>query len=202
MSTAATAEGVSLMDSFWMGMERSVELQMAQIYGQAYAAKGIITINKLGVQQQLSSSVDCGIFAVAYAAEVCYSKDPTKANFHQDRIRGHLKECIEAKQITPFPKKSNRKKQHTVVKTGTIKIPITLYCYCHMPEDYDDMIQCDSCDTWFHKSCVHIPKGKKLVRDMTWNCVKCQGKKEPQPNALMKPLEFQPKHPAKKRLHK
>ena len=132
MSTAATltAEGVSLMDSFWMGMERSVELQMAQIYGQAYAAEGIITINKLGVQQQLSSSVDCGIFAVAYATEVCYSKDPTKANFHQDRMLGHLKECIDAKQITLFLKNSNCKKQHTVLKWGQSKIPIPLYCYC------------------------------------------------------------------------
>ena len=46
-------------------------------------------------------------------------------------------------------------------------IQINIYCSCKMPETYDDMVECENCEEWFHVRCV---KG-----DLTseWICNYC-----------------------------
>ena len=71
-------------------LERLVGLQIAQIYGAACALKRGLTIRKLNVQQQKVGAQDCGLFAVAYATEVCYGMNPTMASFEQSKMNIHL----------------------------------------------------------------------------------------------------------------
>ena len=49
-------------------------------------------------------------------------------------------------------------------------IEIELYCECNMPEVYDDMIQCDECEEWFHLSCVGL---QTPPAESEWYCSKC-----------------------------
>ena len=71
-----TVVEVLLLDSLWgEGLMRTIELQISQLYGQINAAESI-NIRKMAVQQQLPGTADCGLFAVAYATEVCFGGGP------------------------------------------------------------------------------------------------------------------------------
>ena len=95
---------VLLMDSLWTEdtLERSVELQIAQIYGPACAKENSLTIRKLAVQQQQGTH-DCGLFAVAYATEVCFGKDPALVTYDQPKMSSHLVDCFEQGILARFP---------------------------------------------------------------------------------------------------
>ena len=49
-------------------------------------------------------SVDCGIFALAYATELVHFKDPSSVTFDQSKMRQHLTHCLERRKMQPFPK--------------------------------------------------------------------------------------------------
>ena len=184
------------MDSFWTGtfdsVERSIVLQIAKIYGSAYAKeKSILNIHKADVQQQLPSTLDCGLFTVAFATEVCFQQDPTKAKFHQQRMRAHLRECIENKKMTRFPQRRLLKNHVSKTTKPGIVIPINLYCYCSLPEEYDNMIECDTCHKWFHLSCAGIVETRrKQLKTLTWKCNTCEGNKTSPSAKLIRPAEF------------
>ena len=54
------------------------------------------------VQQQRGGD-DCGLFAIAFSASLCEGEDPTKLHYQQDRMRQHLRDCLEKGEITSFP---------------------------------------------------------------------------------------------------
>ena len=58
--------------------------------------------------QQQSGGSDCGLFAIAFSASLCAGEDPTKLHYQQDRMRQHLRNCLEKGQITSFPSSSVR----------------------------------------------------------------------------------------------
>ena len=74
-------------------------LQIAKIYP---AAKSIIQINRLSVQQQVGIH-DCGLFAIANAIETCFGKDVQKSLFDQKAMRKHLHDCFNDGALTSFP---------------------------------------------------------------------------------------------------
>ena len=39
------------------------------------------------------------------------------------------------------------------------KLPV--YYLCSLPDGGDTMVQCDTCKSWYHAGCVHIPKSLK-----------------------------------------
>ena len=64
-----------------MPVERKLILQIASIY----KCNGkTLSIQKLGVQHQ-DGTLDCGLFAIAYATEICEGRDPVAALFDQDQ---------------------------------------------------------------------------------------------------------------------
>ena len=193
------------MDSLWSvnTLERLVGLQIAQIYGPACAFKRDLTVRKVNVQQQRIGTQDCGLFAVAYATEICYGKDPAMATFEQSKMNNHLLQCLQEGKITRFPQ--THKAAKGVRQSKSIALYLSLYCYCNMPENYDDMIECDCCKGWFHKSCAGIKcLTSRQVKQLAWLCIKCTKGSDPllSPCAQSKPPEFLPKHPAKKHLKK
>ena len=196
---------ILLLDSLWSVdvLERVVGLQVAQLFGPACAYEGSLVIRKINVQQQQACTRDCGLFAVAYATEICYGREPEVAAFEQSKMKAHLLQCLEKGKLRRFPPACNETKRQRPPKSIEIHLP--LYCYCSMPENYDDMIQCDRCDGWYHKSCVGIKDmTKRQVKQLNWLCIECTGGSRPclPPNEQThkKPQEFLPTYPAKKHM--
>jgi len=155
---------VQVMDSLSnSGVKTSLEilLQIAKIYP---AAKSILQINRLSVQQQVGIH-DCGLFSIAYAVETCYRNDVQKSLFDQKSMRKHLHDCFNNGVLTPFSKQlKSQSVLYSVYKVERFKV----YCSCKMPEEFDTkMILCDQCHTWFHYKCVNL---KLNQHPKTWKC--------------------------------
>ncbi|KAK3754770.1 hypothetical protein QZH41_007277 [Actinostola sp. cb2023] len=61
---------------------------------------------KIEVQpiQQQQNSVDCGIFALAFATALCYGKDPCQLHFTRRAMRMHLWECMRERNGRQTPR--------------------------------------------------------------------------------------------------
>ena len=55
--------------------------------------------------QQQQGTVDCGLFAVAYAVSFANGKDPAKVKFDQPSMRAFFAECIKKRHLDEFPHK-------------------------------------------------------------------------------------------------
>ena len=62
------------------------------------------TIIQRQIQSMQEGSLDCGLFAIAYATELAYANDPTQFSFDQASFQPHMFSCLEKRKITPFPK--------------------------------------------------------------------------------------------------
>eukprot|EP00731_Ephydatia_muelleri_P038191 Em0675g4a len=101
---------VLLMDSLVSSPSDSLLLQLAQIYQAAPDVQNM-SIRVLPVQQQKGSK-DCGLFAVAFATELCSGEDPTRAVFKHCSMRQHLYNCLEAGEISRFPQYTFSSKEY------------------------------------------------------------------------------------------
>jgi hypothetical protein len=54
--------------------------------------------------QKQEGTVDCGLFAIATALELCHHNNPAKIKFRQDKMREHFQKCLEQKKLTQFPR--------------------------------------------------------------------------------------------------
>jgi hypothetical protein len=142
-------------------------LQISKIYSFATSQ---LKIQICSVQQQ-EGNKDYGIFSIATALEICLGNNPELITFDQKQLRTHLLDCFLNKKLLPFPKSS---RSETIPRPSKHIHIIDLYCYCHMPEIFDEMmIQCDQCSLWYHCSCVKI-KCKSIPS--LWCCSKCMKK--------------------------
>ena len=129
-----------------------------------------ITINVIDVQTQQGTS-DCGVFALAMAADLCRDLDPATVSYHQEKMRSHLKQCYEKSHLSPFPSNicAFRKKKE-VVDTITVEI----YCICRQPEKIP-MVECDLCSEWYHTECVNVSDDSlEFMKDVPWFCPLCK----------------------------
>ena len=90
---------VMVMDSMalFLSLNNSTILQISKIY-RVPNCNFTLEIRTVSVQQQKGSS-DCGVFAVAYAVEVCLGRNPQYARFDQTRMRNHLYECLTGRYL-------------------------------------------------------------------------------------------------------
>ena len=134
---------------------------------------------------------------------ICYwsllRNGPSKGFLWPVENKVHLIQCLEEGKLTRFPQTSKARKGLRALQIIVVHVP--LYCYCNMPENYDDMIDCDCCKEWLHKSCVCL-KGltRRQVKQLTWLCKICTRESKPSQSTCSpkKPEEFLPKNPAKK----
>ena len=94
------------MDSLgsFMTLNLATVLQICKIYS-APPNHTTLKMRKLPVQQQ-NGTLDCGLFAVAYAVEVCMGNSPAAVSFDQKQMRSHLYTCLLDGVMSPFPKMS------------------------------------------------------------------------------------------------
>ena len=95
---------------------------------------------------------DCGLFAIAFAVDLCNGDDPAKVNYKQVEMRKHLVQCLKNGVMLPFPRKSNASRR----KAGISEVNVSLHCMCHLPDDGRLMVCCDNCSRWFHTRCVRM----------------------------------------------
>ena len=60
------------------------------------------TTRYMNVQWQ-SGGYDCGLFAPAFATELCFKRDPIAPSFNQVKMREHLIKDIGNKTTEPVP---------------------------------------------------------------------------------------------------
>ena len=91
------------MDSLGLFMSLNVftVLQIAKIYSLPQS-QSVLQIHKMSVQQQ-QGTLDCGLFAIAFAVEVCSGRNPQCASFTRKNVSISIfvlqKECLR-----PFQK--------------------------------------------------------------------------------------------------
>ena len=62
-------------------------------------------------------------------------------------------------------------------------------CFCLKPES-GYMLQCELCNEWYHATCLHIPKGKRMAgrdlgKDSRFLCALCLRTRRPRLDAIM-----------------
>ena len=86
-----------------------------------------ITLKVEKTQFQKGGS-DCGLFAIAFATDLCHGNNPASYRYDPDKLRSHLLECLRLKKMTPFPSQLHRPGRHQTER-------IRVYCSCHLPDD-------------------------------------------------------------------
>ena len=59
---------------------------------------------QIGMTQFQENSVDCGVYAIAFATDLCHGNDPVKFKYDSMfKLRLHLLNSLKAQNIEPFP---------------------------------------------------------------------------------------------------
>ena len=176
VTSSSIGQSVAVYDSKFSGgdMSSSLTHQLALIYKLLVSTEDeygdaidppILCVELPNVQQQ-NGVTDCGLFAIAFAVHLALGDDVAKLNFDQAEMRHHLQQCFQKKQMMPFLQSKNG--NHNRYFPGR---EIELFCSCQMPETYDDMIECDTCEDWYHLKCVALAKFPR--KNEQWSCKQC-----------------------------
>ncbi|CAB4019209.1 Calcium-responsive transcription factor, partial [Paramuricea clavata] len=118
------------------------------------------------VQKQIGVS-ECGLFALAFATDLCYGFDPANQHYDQTIMRQHYVNCLESKAMVPFPKTTKRVSCHATC----IKTQVDIFCICRQPDDHKQYVQCFRCQEWYHPTCAGIPT-TVINSKKRWRCRK------------------------------
>ena len=130
-----------------------------------------VTFFNVKVQKQIGGS-DCGLFALAFATDLCFGLDPHNQKYKQNETHQHFIRCLESGKITPFPKTDRRVQTHLSYNKTAIKI----FCLCRLPNDKKEYVECFSCKGWYHPECASIPTWA-VNSKVPWKCPKCKPQK-------------------------
>ena len=92
-------------------------------------------------------------------------------NYTQKKMRQHLLDCIEKKELTPFPsRKVNTRYYSPLYHFYTVMV----ICKCRGVEA-GIQIMCDHCGMWYHIACIGMAKDSPLLNDSNaWLCSSCK----------------------------
>ena len=127
--------------------------------------------------QQQTNGIECGLYSIAFAVELAHGYSPVKSNFNQSKMREHLWNCLKNEIFTPFPKTEKR-----IKRCDQIISFLSLYCTCRdtfFTDDPDNdpglfMIQCLSCQEWYHKRCEKVKVKWFKSNSQEWKCSLCR----------------------------
>ena len=110
MTTFCDGNEIFLFDSLTCDdLPSTLEEQIAAVYANFCSKDGLLTITKVGVQQQ-KGMTDCGLFAIAFAYPSAQGDDVATLEFDQSVMLQHLLDCLQSAQLKPFPLPSQRNK--------------------------------------------------------------------------------------------
>jgi hypothetical protein len=166
--TAPYQDSVCVYDSGW---SPNLSLKIKElICGFIKPQKDVLLFDIMNVHAQ-PNLTDCGLFAVAFATELVYGKDPVLCNFDCAAMRLHLLEILEAGVVQRFPCTKQRRVPIGSRVRKTIREQI--FCQCRMPNNKDKaMIECSNCKKWYHKGCEGIDT-EETYKGKPWKCSSC-----------------------------
>ena len=142
LSTIATSPGtVKVYDSLYQNVSAVAidhSCRMLLYTGST------VTFSNERVQKQTNSN-DCGLFALAFATDLCHGLDPTVQSYDQDNMCKHYINCLDSYNMVPFPRTSRQVPYHAINKRKAV----TIYCVCRMPYDKKSLyVECCQCKHW------------------------------------------------------
>ncbi len=172
-------KGINLYDSLSNGaVPNFVKKQIASMM---HIKEPEMHINIVPVQQQMNS-VDCGVFAIAFATCFAFGKDPTRRIFDTAAMQPHLARCLKENTFRPFPEAEKLPVQMRNARFSKSKrITIELFCSCRMPYEKPKskknyMAQCDICHEWYHQGCEQIAMSIFSKKGVDFICSDCSRK--------------------------
>ena len=157
-TSASNNSRINVFDSNSSGtLGRSFEKQICQLMRCPYNS---IEIMLNSVQKQ-TNDIDCGLFAIAFAVDICFGTSPINRPYDVQSMRDHLRSCLIAGKFTIFPTFSGRR----VSFSKSRLLVRNVFCICRQSfysgECEGDsnlfMAKCSSCLEWYHRGCVNIP---------------------------------------------
>ena len=91
---------------------------------------------KVPTVQQQFGSCDSGIFAIAFTLHLAMGDDPQHILFEHSYMRSQKKDGTISTQDGRFRIQTENAPFFPVVT-------LDFFCTCHMPETYDDMVECE-----------------------------------------------------------
>lgn len=111
ITVAGTRDTVLYVDSLrpHQPITRYVARQIRQLFPQHIDENGKLIVSIIPSTPQ-TNAVDCGVFAAAYATElVAGNVEDVQAPFDISAMRGHLEHCLDAGELTSFPRDERRR---------------------------------------------------------------------------------------------
>jgi len=134
-----------------------------------------IVIDWAAVQRQRGSS-DCGVFAIAFATELCWGFNPSSRVYDQLQLREATVNCFKNRSMVPFPGTQKSVHRGSMIKSEKFSV----YCKCRQPWFKNDerMAECIRCKEWFHQSHDNIKDTVFSMNHTTYVyvCNKCVAK--------------------------
>jgi len=143
---------------------------------------------KLILKWQQTNNTDCGIYAIAFATEVCHGNNPAGVIYATGvELRSHLLRCLEDGFITPIPSKP-RKQKKPLVQSYSIFVSVVYFMHWSTNKisllipKWMKLSYCDCCQMWYHFKCLQInhksARGHSITYDdkEEWICDECATK--------------------------
>lgn len=155
---------IKVFDSLNLSLSSSIKRTIASL---VHTNNSSYFLEYADMQYQ-SGGNDCGLFALATACALCHGQDPSKLEFEQKSMRSHLLSAFDKKNLSPFPSRPKVKRAR-ISRKESVKV----YCVCRLTDDGSRMVQCTSCQEWYHVSCINVHP-RLLGGKKPWHCSICQ----------------------------
>ncbi|KAI8501875.1 hypothetical protein Bbelb_202870 [Branchiostoma belcheri] len=162
---------ITVYDSLRPSMKHSLRQQLVGLYRRyANGENCVIPVTVICAQTQRGGN-DCGLFAVANAVALAEGISPMDISFKQSSMRLHLEECFATGRVEMFPHEKARQ-----TNTQKTTYQLSTFCKCLEYKPRSPMIQCDSCEQWFHYRCVKLTAHNvaSMVTEDEYICPTCQ----------------------------
>ena len=103
VTVVCTEEKLYLCDSLASDKLTQTLEESIRVLFQNTSEDNVVTIHRLPVQQQKKGSMNCGIYAIAYAFHAANGDDLCLLSFEEEQMRTHLLQCYEVQCLKPFP---------------------------------------------------------------------------------------------------
>ena len=131
---------------------KDLPVEIAKQIAQLCSSKDrSIRVIRAEVQQQ-TDTISCGLFAIAFAFDVCAESDPRNVHYDQAKMRSHLLKCIKENCIAKFPR--SQKRLSSKCKNSITFLDV--YCVCRQIYDADE-VENDQGNSW--QCAIHVESG-------------------------------------------
>ena len=129
--------------------------------------------------QQLLNNVDCGVYTVANAFQLLSGVNLSAKKIWRDQIRPHVLKCHKSGDFNEF---SSNKQDEKAAHCQEKRLNLMYFAIADFHE-YGittiitinlNMVQCDSCQNWYHRKSENILDVFNAKPSNLWHCLNCK----------------------------